>query len=90
MNNALLLTLVDHSFPLRAGMSRWWLAVVAAGSRFPRVSGDEPTIVMTLVTNLPLSLREWGRTLHSGTMVGQHPVFPTLAGMSRVSKGIGD
>ena len=27
---------------------------------FPRVSGDEPTIVTTLITNLPFSPRERG------------------------------
>ena len=30
------------------------------GTGFPRVSGDEPTIVTTLITNLPFSPRERG------------------------------
>ena len=42
MNNALLLTPVDHSFPLRAGMSLGPLKTPNPASRFPRVSGDEP------------------------------------------------
>ena len=42
MNNVLLLTPVDHSFPLSVGMSLGLLKTPNPASCFPCVSGDEP------------------------------------------------
>ena len=42
VNNAFLLTPVDHSFPLSAGMSLGLLKTPNPASCFPCVSGDEP------------------------------------------------
>ena len=60
MNNALLLTPVDHSFPLRAGMSPTPYVARTPRLGFPRVSGDEPARRATNHQRRMFSLREWG------------------------------
>ena len=60
MNNALLLTPVDHSFPLRAGMSPTPYVARTPRLGFPRVSGDEPADKLGGLTIETFSLRERG------------------------------